>query len=56
VHEGLLRAVGVPSLPPDVRVTAAGGDPRAGSVQTRAREILHADRYEAVDASLDGGR
>jgi len=55
-HEGLLGAVGVPSLPPDVRVTAAGGDPRAGSVQTREREILDADRYGPAEPSLDGGR
>jgi protein involved in plasmid replication-relaxation len=55
-HEGLLGAVGVPSLPPDVRVTAAGGDPRAGSVQTLEREILDADRYGPAEPSLDGGR
>jgi hypothetical protein len=30
VHEGLLRAYGVPRLPPEVRVAAAHGDPRAG--------------------------
>ncbi len=29
VHEGRLRALGVPPLPPDVRVDAAGGDPTA---------------------------
>ncbi len=28
-HEGLLSAYGVPPLPPEVRVAAAGGDPRA---------------------------
>ena len=55
-HEGLLCAIGVPSLPPDVRVTAAGGDPRAGSVQTRVREILEADHDGPGEQSLDGGR
>jgi len=55
-HEGLLCAIGVPGLPPDVRVTAAGGDPRAGSAQTRVREIVEADRHERGERSLDGGR
>jgi hypothetical protein len=41
VHEGLLRAYGVPRLPPDVRVAAAHGDPRAGEAATESREILH---------------
>ncbi len=39
-HEGLLRAYGVPRLPPDVRVTAAHGDPRAAATATEPREIL----------------
>jgi hypothetical protein len=47
VHEGLLRAYGVPRLPPDVRVTLAHGDPRAGEATVEAREIpssaAHAD-------------
>jgi Replication-relaxation len=30
VHEGLLCAYGVPRLPPEVRIAAAHGDPRAG--------------------------
>ena len=55
-HEGLLCAIGVPSLPPDVRVTAAGGDPRAGSVQTRVREIVEADHDGPGEQSPDGGR
>ncbi len=55
-HEGLLCAIGVPSLPPDVRLTAAGGDPRAGSVQTRVREIVEADHDGPGERSLDGGR
>ena len=40
VHEGLLRAYGVPRLPPDVRVSAAHGDPRAGEAAAEPREIL----------------
>jgi hypothetical protein len=40
VHEGLLRACGVPHLPPDARVTAARGDPRAAAAATQIREIL----------------
>ncbi|TMK99523.1 MAG: hypothetical protein E6G34_03010 [Actinobacteria bacterium] len=55
-HEGVLYAMGVPSLPPDVRVTAAGGDPRAGSVQTCVREIVEADHDRPRGPSLDGGR
>ena len=35
-HEGLLRGYGVPRLPPDVRVSVADGDPRAGEVGGRA--------------------
>ncbi len=40
VHEGLLRAYGVPRLPPEVRVSAAHGDPRAGEAAIERREIL----------------
>jgi hypothetical protein len=40
VHEGLLRAFGVPRLPPTVRVSAAHGDPRAGEAAVEARLIL----------------
>jgi Replication-relaxation len=40
MHEGLLRAYGVPRLPPEVRVTAAHGDPRAGVATVEPREIL----------------
>jgi hypothetical protein len=40
VHEGLLRAYGVPSLPPEVRVAAAHGDPRAGAAALEPRELL----------------
>jgi hypothetical protein len=39
VHERLLRAYGVPRLPPEVRVTAAHGDPSAGEVAVEPREI-----------------
>ena len=39
VHEGLLRAYGVSRLPPEVRVTVAHGDPRAGEAVVEARAI-----------------
>jgi len=42
VHEGSLRAYGVPALPPEVRVSAAHGDPRAGVATAERREILEA--------------
>jgi hypothetical protein len=38
VHEGLLRAYGVPPLPPEVRVSVARGDPRAGEAAAEPRE------------------
>jgi Replication-relaxation len=38
-HEGLLRAYGVPRLPPEVRVTAAHGDPTAGAAAAEPREL-----------------
>jgi len=38
-HEGLLRAYGVPRLPPAVRVSAARGDPRAGAATAAAIQI-----------------
>jgi hypothetical protein len=40
VHEGLMRAYGVPRLPPAVRVTEAHGDPRAGEASAQSREIV----------------
>jgi hypothetical protein len=40
VHEGLLRAYGVPRVPPSVRVTAAHGDPRAGEASVESRRLL----------------
>jgi len=40
VHEGLTGAYGVPTLPPEVRVSAAHGDPRAGVATIESRSIL----------------
>jgi hypothetical protein len=40
LHEGLLHAYGIPALPPEVRVVAAHGDPRAGEAAIEPREIL----------------
>ncbi len=39
IHEGLLLAYGVPTLPPAVRVAAAHGDPRAGEAAILLREL-----------------
>jgi hypothetical protein len=39
VHEGLLRAYCVPRLPPEVRVAAAHGDPRAAEATVEQREL-----------------
>jgi Replication-relaxation len=39
-HEGFTCAYGVPRLPPQVRVSAAHGDPRAGEATAREREII----------------
>lgn len=38
-HEGLHCAWGVPRLPPEVRVTTAGGDPRRRGTQVELREF-----------------
>jgi hypothetical protein len=38
-HEGLLHGYGVPRLPPEVRVSAAHGDPRAGEATVEPREL-----------------
>jgi hypothetical protein len=38
-HDGLLHAWGLPRLPPDVRVAAAGGDPRARAPLVEQRDI-----------------
>jgi Replication-relaxation len=40
MHEGLLHAYGVPRVPPEVRVRAAHGDPRAGEALARSCQIL----------------
>jgi hypothetical protein len=40
MHERLLHAYGVPRLPPQVRVTAAQGDPGAAAAAAEPREIL----------------
>ncbi len=40
VHEGSLLAYGVHRLPPDVRVSAAGGEPAAREPAPEARELL----------------
>ncbi|HEY1458028.1 MAG TPA: replication-relaxation family protein, partial [Solirubrobacteraceae bacterium] len=42
VHEGLLCAYGVPRLPPDVRVSAAGDDPAARAMEPQLRDLLAA--------------
>jgi Replication-relaxation len=42
VHEGLSCAYGVPRLPPEVRVSAAHGDVRAGEAQAERRNMLAA--------------
>ena len=39
LHEGLLRAYGVPRLPPQVRVSASHGDPRAGEATAEPSQI-----------------
>jgi len=39
-HEGLLCGYSVPRLPPDVRVSAAHGDPRAGAAMVEVRELI----------------
>ncbi len=43
-HEDLLCGYGVPRLPPDVRVSAAHGDPRAGAAAVEVRELFGAMR------------
>jgi hypothetical protein len=39
-HEGFLRGYGVPRLPPEVRVPAAHGDPRARESVAEPRDLL----------------
>jgi Replication-relaxation len=38
--EGLVRAYGVPPLPPAVRVASSGGDPSAGAAGVQQRQLL----------------
>jgi hypothetical protein len=40
VHEGIAGAQGTPRLPPEVRVSAAAGDPRAGEATAEPRSLL----------------
>jgi hypothetical protein len=40
VHERSLNGYGVPRLPPEVRVSAAHGDPRARLTAIEPRELL----------------
>lgn len=40
IHEGFTGAYGVPALPPEVRVSAAHGDPRAGGAVAERRTLL----------------
>jgi hypothetical protein len=40
LHEGSMRAYGVPSLPPAVRMAARGGDPAAGEPRVEQRRLL----------------
>jgi DNA-binding transcriptional ArsR family regulator len=40
VHEGLTCAYGVPRLPPEVRVSAAQGDPRASAAVAEPRKLV----------------
>lgn len=43
LHEGLVRAYGVPSLPPAVRVAARGGDPAAAEPLVEQRRLPGGD-------------
>ena len=40
MHQGSLHAYGVPRLPPQVRVSVAHGDPRAGEATVESRELV----------------
>jgi Replication-relaxation len=40
MHEGLMHAYGVPRVPPQVRVRAAHGDPRAGEAAVGVRTLV----------------
>jgi hypothetical protein len=43
LHEGLVRAYGVPSLPPAIRMSARGGDPAASEPRVEQRRLLWGD-------------
>jgi hypothetical protein len=43
LHEGLMRAYGVPSLPPAVRTAARGGNPAANEPRVEQRRLLEGD-------------
>ena len=43
LHEGLIRAYGVPSLPPAVRMAARRGDPAASEPRVEQRRLLECD-------------
>jgi DNA-binding transcriptional ArsR family regulator len=43
LHEGLVLAYGVPSLPPAVRMAARGGDPAASEPRAEQRRLLEGD-------------
>jgi hypothetical protein len=47
VHEGVLGAFGIPRLPPDVRVLAAHGDPRASEAAVQPSVIFPGLRTHA---------
>ena len=54
-HEGSLHAYGLPGLPPEVRVAASHGDPRAGEAVAEPRQILRAhDASSLVGRATDG--
>jgi hypothetical protein len=56
VHEGLLHGYGVPHLPPDVRVTAAHGDPRVGEATVEQREMLDVPQSGALGSTQSPAR
>jgi hypothetical protein len=56
VHEGVLRAYGVPRIPPHVRVSVAHGDPRAGEASVEPRNIIDVTARSDEAASAGGRR
>jgi hypothetical protein len=48
MHEGVSHAYGVHRLPPEVRVSAAQGDPRAREAVAEHRDILGVTRTAAA--------